>query len=65
MAEARCREHWNHTSHHMALHASIHRDSRRRSSPYSPEEFNPYCQAKGQTVGKVSVAELKRILTGG
>lgn len=42
MAEARQRERWDHTASLMALIASCHRDSKKRRSPYKPQEFHPF-----------------------
>jgi len=42
MAEARCRERWAHTSAVLALTANIHRDHRKKPTPYKPADFNPY-----------------------
>ncbi len=41
MAEAECRERWNHTSAAMALLANIHRD-RKKGRAFRPSDFNPY-----------------------
>ena len=42
MAEARCRERWAHTSAVLALIANVHRDQRKKPTPYKPADFNPH-----------------------
>ncbi|QDV66260.1 hypothetical protein Pan14r_51580 [Crateriforma conspicua] len=32
---------WDHTSHHLAMQANIHRDRKKRSRPYHPFDFHP------------------------
>ena len=49
MAEARCREAWNHTSAVLALLANIHRDPK-KGKAFKPSDFNPYEVKRGQGV---------------
>jgi len=53
MAEGRCKERWRHTSSMLALHANINRDSKKRASPFTPDDFNPY-----SAVGKRDTIQL-------
>jgi hypothetical protein len=61
MAEARSRERWAHTSALMALTANIHRDHRKKPSPYKPVDFNPYHRRRELPVRKASIDVLKRV----
>lgn len=61
MAEARSREWWAHTSAMMALIANIHRDYRKKPSPYKPADFNPYYGRRELPVRKVSIDVLKQV----
>jgi len=63
MAEGANEAAWNHTSHLMALTASIHRDPKRQK-PFKPEDFNPYARKEKRVDGTVSVAALKDVLMG-
>ena len=45
MAEAHCRQAWNHTSALLALIYNIHRDPK-RSSAKKPEDLNPHQERK-------------------
>lgn len=46
MAEARCRQQWAQTAGLMALLANVHRDPKKRPTPFLPDEFNPYADVK-------------------
>ena len=61
MAEARSRERWHHTSALLALTANIHRDRRKKPSPYKPEDFNPYYRRRESPAHKVSIEVLKQV----
>ncbi len=61
MAEARSRERWAHTSALMVLTANIHRDQRKKPSPYKPADFNPYLRKRELPVRKASIEVLKRV----
>ena len=49
MAEARCREPWNHMSAVPALLANIHRHPN-KSKAFKPSDLNPYEMKRGQGV---------------
>jgi hypothetical protein len=53
MAESRQRSAWEQTSTTLALLANIHRDEKKRSSPFMPDEFNPFAVAKQQPEKKL------------
>ncbi len=61
MAEARCRERWEHTSALLALTANIHRDQRKKPTPYRAADFNPYLRRREQPVRKASIDVLKQV----
>jgi len=61
MAEARCREHWAHTSALLALVANIHRDRQKKPTPYKPTDFNPYYRRQQPPMHKVSIGVLKQV----
>ena len=42
MADGRCRNEWAHTAALLCQTANINRDPEKRSTPFRPEEFNPY-----------------------
>ena len=42
MAEARGRARWAPFSHLLAMTANSNRDEKKRSRPFTPDEFNPY-----------------------
>jgi hypothetical protein len=63
MAEARCREAWNHTSAMMALTANCHRDPK-KNKPFKPQQFHPYQERRRQQAThkpKVGVELLKQV----
>lgn len=41
MADATARQRWSHTSAVMALLANVHRDPKKKPSPYKPDDFHP------------------------
>jgi hypothetical protein len=53
MAEARQRTAWEQTSATLALLANIHRDEKKRSSPFTPDEFNPFAVTQKQPEKKL------------
>jgi hypothetical protein len=61
MAEARCRERWEHTSVLLALIANCHRDPRRKPTPYKPADFNPYQSRQEPLVQTVPIEVLKQV----
>lgn len=65
MAEARCREAWNHTSAVMALLANIHRDPKKHRA-FRPSDFNPY-ETKRKTgipIKAKDIGLLKKVFVG-
>jgi hypothetical protein len=65
MAEARCRERWAHTSALLALTANIHRDHRKKPTPFKPDDFSPFQRRRELPVRKVSIDVLKRVFVEG
>ncbi len=61
MVDARRQDQWSHTAAVMALVANVHRNPKRRSSPYSPAEFHPLAERKQVSVAKVGVRVLKDV----
>lgn len=68
MAEGRSRAAWGHTAAVMALIANVHRDAKRRPTPYAARDFNPYGQADGArrnaSLPKVKISSLKDVIMG-
>ena len=63
MAEAHCRQAWNHTSALLALIYNIHRDPK-RSSAKKPEDLNPHQERKKtphEELPQVPITVLKEI----
>jgi len=61
MVDARRQDQWSHTAAVMALVANVHRNPKRRSSPYAPAEFHPLAERKQVSVAKVGVRVLKDV----
>jgi len=61
MAEARSRERWAHTSALLALIANVHRDHRKKPTPYKPADFNPHHRRRELPVRKASIEVLKQV----
>jgi hypothetical protein len=61
MVDARRRECWAHTSSILALLANIHRDRRKKPSPYKPDDFTPYPHERGQAVQTAPIEILKQV----
>jgi hypothetical protein len=61
MGEARSQLAWNHTSAVLAMLANLHRDQRKKPSPYKPADFHPHIRMKPATIQKVGIAVLKQI----
>lgn len=50
MADATARQRWSHTSAVMALLANVHRDPKKKPSPYKPADFHPLLPRKSERV---------------
>ena len=61
MVDASRQEQWSHTAALMALTANVHRNPKRRSSPYSPTDFHPLAERRSATIAKVGVRVLKDV----
>ncbi len=57
MDEARQTDRWNHTAMTCALLANIHRDKKKRSKPFLPDDFHPLAKPKPNIV--VGIEALK------
>jgi hypothetical protein len=62
MAEARSRDRWTHTSTLLAMLANIHRDPKKKSSPYRPADFSPFRPKEKVVRDKVPITALKIFL---
>jgi len=60
MAEAQCRQRWNHTASLLAMLANAHRDPK-KSRPFQPRDFHPYLRAKDAPAAQVGVQVLKQV----
>lgn len=66
MVEARVKQQWSHTSVILALIANVNRDPKRRSEPFSPDEFNPFVvKRREEPIARVGVDMLKRLFIDG
>lgn len=61
MAEGRQRSQWNQTASILAIIANVNRDEKKRSTPFSPSEFNPYSDAKQDEPKTVTTEEWSEI----
>ena len=59
MVDGRREEAWSHTAALMSLQANIHRDRKKRNSPFSPADFHPYL--KPEPPPQVDVSILKDV----
>jgi hypothetical protein len=65
MAQGRSKSLWAHTATVMALHANIHRDRKRKSTPYKPSDFDPYHREKKEIpIKHIDVKDLKGMFSG-
>lgn len=64
MFDGRSRSLWVHTSNQMALLANVHRDPKRKSSPYTANDFSPHPAPKARPLAKVKISSLKETLMG-
>ena len=63
MAEARSRSNWNHTASVLCTIAEVNRDSKRKSSPYKPSDFNPHHQRVEHGLPpKIKMKDLKNLI---
>lgn len=63
MAEGKRKDDWHHTAKLCVMLAEPHRDRKKRSKPYSEEDFHPYAhEIKQVRRTKVSKAEGMRLL---
>lgn len=60
MGEARSQQAWNHTAAVLAMLANLHRDQRKKPSPYKPADFHPHVK-KPATIQKVDITKLKQV----
>ncbi|MEO2031482.1 MAG: hypothetical protein ABGZ35_05305 [Planctomycetaceae bacterium] len=60
MAEARSRDHWNHTSAILALTANTHRDPK-KSKTFKPTDFHPHTHHPPEQLSTVPVSVLKQV----
>jgi hypothetical protein len=62
MADGLREEWWQHTAHQMALLANCHRQEKRRSTPFRPDDFNPHRRpARTAAWPKVPIQVLKQV----
>ena len=61
MAEARSKERWSHTSALLALLANIHRDRKRKPTPYRPADFNPHRRRSEPARVRAPISVLKTV----
>lgn len=69
MADGLARERWGHTSAVLAMIASVNRDAKKRPSPYSSSEFNPFGaedrRSANRALPKVKLSSVKNLLMNG
>jgi hypothetical protein len=61
MADARRKESWSHTAAFMALTANVHRNPKKKGSPFSPLDFHPLISREKPKPTKVGVGILKEV----
>lgn len=61
MAEGRQRSQWNQTASILAMIANVNRDTSKRSTPFRPDEFNPFDNAPPQKPRTVTHEEWSAI----
>lgn len=59
MANGRGRQMWEQTSALLAMQANVNRDPKKRPTPFSPAEFNPYAIAKKKRAPKMRMKDVK------
>lgn len=62
MVRGRSEFFWGHTASIMWLLAEVNRDHDKRSTPYTPDTFNPYRQKAKSELPKVKMKDLKNIV---
>ncbi len=61
MSQSKRREAWQHTSAILATLANIHRDPKKRSRPFSSNDFNPLVQLAERKPIKGDIQILKQV----
>jgi hypothetical protein len=68
MAEARSEVQWDHTSTLWALIAEVHRNRKKRTQPYEPDDIHPHAKrrrrAEKANLPKVKLKDVKGLLLG-
>ena len=62
MAEGKARSEWSHTSAILALLANCHRDPKKHSRPFRPEDFDPHADRDPAT-NRQSLSKMRSLLT--
>lgn len=64
MARGRQRDEWDRTSTVLAMLANLHRDPKKRRTPYRPADFHPMetQRRRGLRLGKSTMGVLKKIM---
>ena len=61
MADARRREAWSHTSFLLSMLANVHRNTKKKPRPYSPNDFNPFTNKSSHQTPKADIRILKQV----
>ena len=64
MAQAWRREAWDHTCWIVAMIANANRDPRKKSTPFTPDDFNPLKETRASGAAVMNVSDLKEALSG-
>lgn len=59
MAEGRSRERWNHTATAVWIVAEVNRNRKKRATPFTPDDFNPYERHKRRAGKRLTVGVLE------
>lgn len=59
MAEGRSRESWNHTATAVWIVAEVNRNRKKRATPFTPDDFNPYERHNRGTGKRLTVGVLQ------
>ena len=61
MFKAQRREAWDHTCWIVAMIANANRDPKKKSTPFTPDDFNPLKERRNSGQAVMNVSELKNL----
>lgn len=63
MSESKQRDKWNHTAQLLAMTANCNRDRKKKSSPFTSDDFNPYSDQNRKPEKKADISVLKQFVS--